>query len=149
MKVLEKDQAVARKAHTAAPRSVAAPRPVARPRIAVRARVVSRPAISRHARRDAALNRFVAFVAVLGVTYLASTMLGYVTLERARQSARHAEGRAAFARAEAQEARASIESLTNPAALRAWADAHGFEPTHAVPTPASAAKKGSGLVARL
>ena len=123
MKLLEKDRVVARKAHVAAPRPVVAPRPVTKPAIAVRARVVSRPATRRHVRRDEVLNRVVAFAAILGVTYVGSTLAGYVMLERARQSARHADGRASFDRAEAQAARASIEALTNPTTLHAWADA--------------------------
>ena len=125
MKVLEKDKVVARKGQARVARAVVAARPVARPAVAVRARVL--PATKR---RSAALaefsSRMVVFATLVGLTYVGSTLGGYVMLERARQTARHGTERAAFARAEAREARASIEALTNPSAMSAWATAHGF-----------------------
>ena len=133
MKVLERERVVQGKA-----RGLDAPRPVARPSVSVRSRRVAGPA-----RRTAALGalcgRIVAFAAVVGVAYVGRTLAGYVALERARQGARHGEARASFARTEAESVRASIEALTNPGDLRAWADAHGFEAVH---------RQGSGLVAR-
>ena len=147
MKLLEKDRPATRRAHAAAPRPVASPRSLAKPIVVVRARVVSRPAPYRHARRDAALNAVVAFAAVVGLTYVGSTLAGYVVLERARQSARHADARASYARSEAQSARTSIEALTNPAVLRTWAETHGFASAHPALAPTPDAK-GSDLVAR-
>lgn len=143
MKVLEREREVVSRQPGA--RALVAPRPVERPRIEVRGRVTTRSAPRRNAALETLCNRTVAFAAILGVTYVGSTLAGYVTLERARQSARHGEARATYARAEAQEARASIEALTNPTALRAWADAHGFVPAQAAaPAPET---QGSGLVA--
>ena len=127
MKLLEREKVTT---HTKA-RTLVAPRPVgsrsATPKITVRAHVVSRPSPRRGAGLGELCNRIVAFAAVVGVTYVGSTLGGYVMLERARQSARHGEQRAVYARAEAKAARASIEALTNPTGLRTWADAHGFE----------------------
>jgi hypothetical protein len=65
----------------------------------------------------------------MGLTYVFSTLAGYVSLEGARQTARRGIERATYARAEAKEARTAIEALTNPTALRAWADGHGFVET--------------------
>lgn len=142
MKLLEKEPLVAPQA-----RPVAAPRPVARPNLEVRARVVSRPAHRRNAALETWLNRTVAFAAIVGVTYVGSTLAGYVMLERTHQSVRRAEARADFARSEAKEARASIEALTSPAVLRAWASGHGFVPTKAL-DPLPTRTHGETLVAR-
>lgn len=130
MKTLEKEKVVARKSRSVASlkpaaHSPAAPSPAVRPTVSVRARVVARPSRRSRVLADL-LTRTVVFASVLGVTYFASTLGGYVVLERARQGARHGTERAAYARAEAQEARESIEVLTNPTTLRAWAETHGF-----------------------
>ena len=118
MKLLEREEIVVPKTRT-----VVAPRPVAKPTIKVRARVLTRPATRRKA---SVAGRAATFVAILGLTYVSSTLAGYVALERARQTSRHGADRAAYARQEAKKAREAIEALTNPTALRVWADAHGF-----------------------
>ena len=132
MKVLEKERVVAPpersgRGHVRVARAVAAPRPTAQPAVTLRTRVV--PATRR---RNAALaefcNRVVAFSAIVGLTYVGSTLGGYVMLERARQASRHGVERATYARSQAKAARASIESLTNPSDLGAWGKAHGFVP---------------------
>jgi hypothetical protein len=137
MKLLEKEEVVVR-----TPRQVVG-RPVAKPTIAVRARVVTRPA-KRKRGFDLLAARATAFAAIVGLTYVSSTLAGYVALERARQSARHGAERAGFARREAKEAREAIESLTNPTALHAWANSRGFVAEEAPVPP-----HGGGLVARL
>ncbi|GEM_PF-5403767 len=117
MKLLEKEGVVV------APVVVARPTIETRPEIAVRGRVV------RRARRNPLVGvcaRAATFGLAVGAVYVTSTLAGYVVLERARQGARHGAERAAYARAEAKAAREGIETLTNPTALRAWADAHGF-----------------------
>ncbi len=141
MKLLEREKVTT---HTKA-RTLVAPRPVSKPTITVRARVVSRPVPRRGAGLGELCNRVVAFAAIVGVTYVGSTLGGYVMLERARQIARQGEQRAVYARAEAKAARASIEALTNPAGLRTWADAHGFEAGRSEAAPA----RVTGYVARL
>jgi hypothetical protein len=117
MKLLEKEGVVV------APVVVARPTVETRPDIAVRGRVVRR--VRRNPLAEVCTRTAVLALAV-GSVYVTSTLAGYVVLERARQSARHGAERAAYARAEAKAAREGIEALTNPAALRAWADAHGF-----------------------
>ena len=138
MKLLEKEPLVAPKA-----RRIATVPAAPRPKVTVRARVV--PGAAR--RRDAALeiwiSRTVAFAAIVGMTYVGSTLAGYVGLERARQAVRRSEVRASYARKEAKAARASIETLTSPAALRVWASAHGFVPGQSVEISAH----GESLVA--
>ena len=121
MNLLEKE-----KIATATPRALVAPRPIAKPTIRVRARVVSYPAARRAARGGQIVGRLTLFFGLVGLTYVSSTLGGYVMLERARQQGRHGEERAAYARREASAARESIEALTNPAALRVWANGHGF-----------------------
>ena len=139
MKLLEKETLAAPKA-----RRVATVRNVPRPKIALTARVVPGEARQRRLRIEAWANRAVAFAAIVGVTYIGSTLTGYVRLENARQSARRSEVRASYARKEAKAARASIEALTSPAALRDWAAGHGFVPGQAIDSPAH----GVSLVAR-
>ena len=133
MKLLEKEQI-----EVAIPPRVVAPRPVAKPTIRVRARVASRRASTRSRNAELFAARTIMFCAIMGLTYVSSTLGGYVMLERARQQGRHGAERAAYARVEATSARESIEALTNPAALGAWAKAHGFVPGGASnPTPTS------------
>lgn len=143
MKLLEKETV-----HVARPRAFAPALPAAPPRVAIRARVVERSVPGRPTKSSGeVLNRIVAFAFILGVTYVGSTLMGYVALERARQGVRQGAERAAFARAEARLARVSIENLTDPAMLHAWADAHGFVAGGALEAPKSPAVR-SGLVAR-
>ena len=145
MKLLEKERIeVATPTPTPTPTRVVAPRPVATPTIRVRARVVSRPAPKRSRGAELVVARTVMFCAIMGLTYVSSTLGGYVMLERARQLGRHGAERAAYARVEATSARESIEALTNPAALGAWAKAHGFVPGGA---PAEAPTDGEARVA--
>ncbi len=118
MKVLEREEIFEQ--------APVAPRHVERTNIAVRGRVAAK-----HAKRGPSpfadfCNRTVAFACVVGAVYVASTLGGYVVLERARQTARHGAERAKYARGQAKEARESIEALTNPNALRAWAEERGF-----------------------
>lgn len=120
MKLLEKEEIV-----TQAPEA-SAPRYVEKTDIAVRARVATRAAKRQASPFNDFCARTVLFACLVGGTYVASTLGGYVVLERARQSARHGSERAAYARGQAKEARESIEALTNPTALRAWADERGF-----------------------
>lgn len=141
MKLLDKEPIVAPRARALMPNAVV--RTETLPSISVRARVVRRPkAIPLSATE--VLNGIVAFAAIFGVVYVGSTLLGYVGLERARQTARHGADRAAFARSQAEAARASIEALTSPNALGAWATTHGFAPA----APITLSKPGSVLVAQ-
>lgn len=142
MKLLEKERVVAPKAPTRRARALVAPRLVERPTVVLRTRSAARPSLRRNAALSDATGRLVVFAAIVGLTYVGSTLGGYVMLERARQTARHGIQRAAFARAEAKQARASIEALTNPADLNAWATVHGFVPGQAT------GLHGSGLVAQ-
>lgn len=137
MKLLEREEIVVPKTRT-----VVAPRSVAKPTIKVRARVVTRPAPRRKSNVGA---RAATFVAILGLTYVSSTLAGYVALERARQATRHGADRATYARQEAKKAREAIETLTNPTVLRVWADAHGFVAGEA---PRPELPHGGTLVAR-
>jgi len=152
MKLLERENTVVLPPvrPVAAPRREVRPEPVVRPDIHVRARVVTRPRVRRKSDLGA---RVVTFGAIMGLTYVFSTLAGYVSLEGARQTARRGIERATYARAEAKEARTAIEALTNPTALRAWADGHGFVETGAVAPPVrptiTTAPQGGGLVARL
>ena len=100
MKLLEREEIVVPKTRTATVR-----RPVAKPSIEVRARVVTRPATRRKSNVAA---RAATFVAILGLTYVSSTLAGYVALERARQASRHGSERAVYARQEAKKAREAI-----------------------------------------
>lgn len=130
MKLLDKEEITATEA------SLAAPRPAVRPNVVVRGRYVAQ----RAARRGTAplqefCGRTFLLACFVGGAYVASTLGGYVVLERARQSARHGAERARYAQAQAKEARASIETLTNPAALRAWAEDRGFVTGAEAPTP--------------
>lgn len=131
MKVIEREKTARRVAEQTKVRRASAvgtgvwapSRTTSSPSVQVRARAVTRPAPRT---RGVDLSGIAAF-AILAVTiYLVSTMSGYVMLESSRQSSRRAIERAAFARREAKAARESIEALTNPAALRDWAAAHGF-----------------------
>lgn len=150
MKLLERENV----AVSSPSRSVGLPRrelrqePVVRPNLHVRARVVTRPRLRRKSDLGA---RAFTFGAIMVLTYVFSTLAGYVTLEGARQSARRGMERAAFARSEAKDAREAIEALTNPTALRAWADGHGFVEAGAVPAKRAVPvlPQGGGLVARL
>ena len=142
MKLLDREEIVVPKTRTVVtPRSVV-PRPTSKPTIKVRARVVTRPVTRRKANVAA---RAATFVAILGLTYVSSTLAGYVALERARQTTRHGADRATYARQEAQKAREAIETLTNPTALRVWADAHGFVAGQA---PEPELPRGGTLVAQ-
>lgn len=121
MKLLERENV-----EIAAPRSRVAPRPIAKPTIRINAHVVATPARRRSRSATGLATRLSMLAGLMGITYVSSTLAGYVMLERARQQGRHGEARATYARGEAAAARASIEALTNPATLHAWADAHGF-----------------------
>lgn len=150
MKLLERETVTTapQPGRVAAPRPVVRETPVVKPDLHVRARVVTRPKVRR---KSGIGGKVVTFGVVMGLTYVFSTLAGYVTLEGARQTARRGIERATFARSEAKEARQAIETLTNPAALRAWADMHGFvEPNAPVVKPViTDAPQGGGLVARL
>ena len=139
MKLMEKETPVAPKA-----RRVATPRTALRPKLTIHARVVDGPSRQRRLAIEAWVNRAVTFAAIVGVTYVGSTLAGYVGLERARQSVRRSEVRAAYARKEAKSARAAIETLTSPATLRDWASGHGFAPGQAI----DATVHGATFVAR-
>ena len=139
MKLLEKETLVAPRARRVAIEGVAP-----RNRVKLTACVVPGGARRRRLAIEAWANRSVSFAAIVGVVYVGSTLAGYVGLERARQSVRRSEVRAAFARKEAKDARASIEALTSPASLRDWAAAHGFVPGQAIDPPAH----GATLVAK-
>lgn len=123
MKLLEREEIVAPKTRTVSAPHSRKSRSAAKPTIKINARVVTRPATRR---KTNVAGRIATFVAVLGLTYVSSTLAGYVALERARQATRHGSERAAYARQEAKKAREAIETLTNPTVLRVWADAHGF-----------------------
>lgn len=137
MKLLEKDTALAPRGDRIAPSGLVT-RPSVRPNIALRTRIVARPTRRRLA-LGALVNRTMIFAATMGLAYFASTLGGYVLLERARQDARRGEERAAYAQKEAKEAKEAIEALTNPSTLRMWAETHGFVPGEA---------SSEGLVAR-
>jgi len=82
----------------------------------------------RHVQIPAAIStRAVAFVAVLGVTYLASSLSGQVMVEKARQDAIRASQKALDARKVEGELSKRLDQMTGFNAIGQWAETHNFK----------------------
>jgi hypothetical protein len=115
-----------------------------RPQVRIRVDVQERRAPQRNAAAEWLARAFMCGAAFV-LTYAGSSLGGQVMVENARRQEISARERARDARKAEASLRARVDSLTNPAAVEAWAATHGFaapKPEIEVPT------ERSGYVAR-
>lgn len=75
---------------------------------------------------EAISKRAVSFVAILGMTYLASSLSGQVMVEKARQDAIRASQKALDARKVEAELSKRLDQMTGFNAIGQWAETHNF-----------------------
>ena|SRR5579862_5512044 len=82
----------------------------------------------RHSRiSQAAQTRLLSFIAIVGVTYLVSSLFGQVMVEKARQDAIHASQRALDAKKVEAEISKKLDEMTGFNAIGQWAQTHNFK----------------------
>jgi len=69
------------------------------------------------------------FVAVFGVSYVASTLSGHYLVEKSRNQTIEATARATAALQSEREVRRRLDALTSASSIEDWALSHSFRPT--------------------
>jgi hypothetical protein len=76
---------------------------------------------------EAVQARALTFIAIVGVTYLVSSLSGQVMVEKARQDAIHASQRALDAKKVEAELSKRLDEMTGFNAIGQWAETHNFK----------------------